>query len=415
MTSERRENLNVVPNGTSWTSVDEALEHLRLSLKPILDFKIINVSDSLDYILYEDIFAKRSNPPVANTAVDGFGFAHSSIKNHDVKLNLCLDRIAAGDSYQGTVPKGSAIKILTGAELPKGVDTVVLQEEVTIKDEKLIFNVDIKRGENTRKVGEDIEKGKCVLIEGTRIQAQDIALLIATGMDHIKVYLPLKIGILSTGNELIQKVSNQDLNKTLDANRPMLMNIVKKWGYSPIDLGNAHDDKEEIKTKLNIASNICDIIFTSGGASTGEEDYVARLLKSDGNLYNWRIAMKPGRPLAIAEWNNTPVIGLPGNPVAAFVCTIIFGKPICGLLSGEGWLEPNSFKIPAAFSKNKKIGRREYLRARVKNGKAEIFHSEGSGRISSLSWADGLVELQEETAKVNLGDLVKYMPFGGIF
>ena len=415
MTDKRREDLNVFPNGTTWTPVDEALERLRSSLNPIADFKIINVSDSLDYILYEDVFANRSNPPVANTAVDGFGFAYSSIKNHNVKLNLCLDRIAAGDSYQGTIPKGSAIKILTGAQLPKGVDTVVLQEEVTIKDENIIFNINIKRGENTRKAGEDIEKGKCVLIKGTRVQAQDIALLIATGIDHIKVYLALKIGILSTGNELINKVSHQDLNKTLDANRPMLMNIVKKWGYFPIDLGSVHDDKEEIKTKLNIASNTCDIIFTSGGASTGDEDYVARLLKSDGNLYNWRIAMKPGRPLALAEWNNTPVIGLPGNPVAAFVCTIIFGKPICGLLSGEGWLKPNSFKIPAAFSKNKKIGRREYLRARIKNGKVEIFHSEGSGRISSLSWADGLVELQEETKKVNVGDLVKYIPFGGIF
>ena len=180
-------------------------------------------------------------------------------------------------------------------------------------------------------------------------------------------------------------------------------------------MGNVNDNKTEIKTKLNIASEICDIIFTSGGASTGDEDYVGRLLESGGNLYNWRIAMKPGRPLALAKWNDTPVIGLPGNPVAAFVCTIVFGRPICGLLSGEGWLKPNSFQVPAAFSKNKKIGRREYLRARVKNGKVEIFHSEGSGRISSLSWADGLVELREETSKVNLGDLVKYIPFSGVF
>jgi molybdopterin molybdotransferase len=415
MTKQPHKGSAFFPNGVSWTPVDEALEHLRLSLKPILDFELINVSDSLDYILYEDILANRSNPPVGNTAVDGFGFAHQSIKNQNRKLNLCVDRIAAGDSYQGIVPQGSAIKILTGAELPRGVDTVVLQEEVTIENDNIILNTDLKRGENTRKVGEDIEKGKCVLTKGSRIRAQDIALLIATGINQIKVYLLLKIGILSTGNELIHKVSNKDSNKTLDANRPMLMNIVKKWGYQSIDLGNVNDNKTEIKTKLNIASEICDIIFTSGGASTGDEDYVGRLLKSDGNLYNWRIAMKPGRPLALAKWNETPVIGLPGNPVAAFVCTIVFGRPICGLLSGEGWLKPNSFQVPAAFSKNKKIGRREYLRARVKNGKVEIFHSEGSGRISGLSWADGLVELREETSKVNLGDLVKYIPFSGVF
>lgn len=402
------------PSGTHWTPVDQALEHLRVSLEPILKFNMVNVRDSLNYVSYEDILAKRPNPPVANTAVDGFCFAYSSTNESEGSLRLCPGRIAAGDRHQESISKGSAIKILTGAELPKGVDTVVLQEEVTIKGDKIIFNNFVKKGENTRQAGEDIEKGNCVLKKGTKIRPQDIALLIATGIEKVKAYLPLKIGVLSTGNELIQKIGVSDENKTLDANRPMLISMVNSWGYVGIDLGCVDDDKTKIRKKLNEATRNCDLIFTSGGASTGDEDYVSNLLKSEGNLYNWRIAMKPGRPLALANWNETPVIGLPGNPVAAFVCTIIFGKPICGLLSGVGWLKPISFLVPTAFSKSKKIGRREYLRARVKHGKVEIFHSEGSGRISSLSWADGLVELHEDISEIKHGDLVKYMPFSGI-
>ena len=155
--------------------------------------------------------------------------------------------------------------------------------------------------------------------------------------------MPLRIGILSTGNEIVEKFNDQDFNKTLDANRPMLISIMKKWGYKPIDLGHVVDDKNRIRTKLNQASQVCDVIYTSGGASTGKEDHVSRLLKSDGTLYHWKIAMKPGRPLALASWKKTPVIGLPGNPVAAFVCTLVFGKPICSLLSGEGWVQLGSF------------------------------------------------------------------------
>ncbi|MEL6172318.1 MAG: molybdopterin-binding protein, partial [Pseudomonadota bacterium] len=155
-----------------------------------------------------------------------------------------------------------------------------------------------------------------------------------------------------------------------------------------------------------------DLILTSGGASSGDEDHVSTLLNAKGAMTEWRVAMKPGRPLALAVWDGVPVFGLPGNPVAALACTLVFARPAMRALAGEGWQSPQAYNLPAGFSKSKKPGRREYLRARVRDGSVEVFHSEGSGRISGLSWAEGLVELPDGAVRIKPGDLVRYIPFG---
>jgi len=163
---------------------------------------------------------------------------------------------------------------------------------------------------------------------------------------------------------------------------------------------------------LNAGAQSCDVILTSGGASAGDEDHVSAILSQEGALTSWRIAIKPGRPLALAMWNGTPVFGLPGNPVAAFTCALIFGRPSLCVLAGGTWAEPQGFMVPAAFSKSKKQGRREFSRARLmQDGHAEVFKSEGSGRISGLSWADGFIELDDPARDVAPGDLVRYVPF----
>jgi molybdopterin molybdotransferase len=181
-----------------------------------------------------------------------------------------------------------------------------------------------------------------------------------------------------------------------------------------VDLGHVEDRPDLIREALDRGAGVADAILTSGGASAGDEDHVARLLREEGQLSSWRIALKPGRPLALALWGGArvPVIGLPGNPVAALVCTLIFGRPALSLMAGAGWTEPQGFMIPAAFSKRKKPGRREYLRARVNaEGAAEVFASEGSGRISGLSWAEGLVELPDGAAEIGPGTPVRYLPY----
>ncbi|MGR3433936.1 MAG: molybdopterin-binding protein, partial [Shimia sp.] len=197
-----------------------------------------------------------------------------------------------------------------------------------------------------------------------------------------------------------------------DANRPMLLAALAAWGHVPVDLGICRDDRETLRAALDGAE--CDAIVTSGGASTGEEDHVSALLTETGTMALWRIAIKPGRPLALGLWDGAPVFGLPGNPVAALVCAAIFARPALSRLAGAGWTEPLAVEVPAAFAKRRKPGRREYLRARLVNGAAEVFASEGSGRISGLSWATGLVELPDEGPDVAPGDPVRFLPFAGM-
>jgi molybdopterin molybdotransferase len=191
----------------------------------------------------------------------------------------------------------------------------------------------------------------------------------------------------------------------------MLLAALQTWGFEAVDLGHAPDDRAAIRARLDTPS--VDAILTSGGASSGDADLISALLKETQSLAVWRIAVKPGRPLALGVWNGRPVFGLPGNPVAAMVCACMFARPALGLLAGEGWTEPKGFTCPARFSKHKKAGRREYLRARLVDGGVEAFGSEGSGRISGLSWADGLVELPDEALVVQEGDPVRFIPWSG--
>ncbi len=192
----------------------------------------------------------------------------------------------------------------------------------------------------------------------------------------------------------------------------MLLDLIRRWGMEPIDLGHVRDDADLVKQMLTRGAQEADVILTSGGASAGDEDHISAALQASGTLNLWRVAIKPGRPLALAMWEGVPVFGLPGNPVAAFVTALIFARPTLLELSGAGWAEPRVMHLPAAFSKNKKPGRREYLRARMNaNGHAEVFKSEGSGRISGLSWAEGLVELEDEGREIAEGDSVRYYPF----
>ncbi len=191
----------------------------------------------------------------------------------------------------------------------------------------------------------------------------------------------------------------------------MLLAQLSAWGFEAIDLGRAPDDRAILRDMLDEGAQRCDAILTSGGASAGDEDHMSALLGETGSRAMWRIALKPGRPLALGMWNGTPIFGLPGNPVAALVCTLIFARPALNLLSGAGWSAPQGFTVPAAFEKRKKPGRREFLRARIRDGQAEVFKSEGSGRISGLSWAEGLVELPDEAAVIEVGTPVRYIPF----
>lgn len=403
-----------LPPGVDWTPVDEALDRLRDSLGVVVGVERLAVRGGLGRVLAEDVAAARSNPPAANTAVDGYGVAFASIGEGANVLPLVAGRAAAGSPYPGKVPAGEAIRILTGALLPEGVDTVILEEDVTLGEGRIAFDAGVKKGANARKAGEDVAEGSTVLPAGRVLTPADLALLSATGVVEIAVRNRLRVGVLSTGDELVAPGETADQERTYDANRPMLLALAEAWGHLPVDLGHVGDDPQALTERLDEATGLADVVLTSGGASAGDEDHVSAVLHASGGLQTWRIAMKPGRPLALAMWQGMPVFGLPGNPVAAFVCSLIFARPAFSVLAGSGWTMPMALTVPAAFEKRKKAGRREFLRARLgPEGRAEVFASEGSGRISGLSWAEGLVELEDGERHVRPGDPVRYLPYAG--
>ncbi|WP_170789681.1 molybdopterin-binding protein [Ruegeria lacuscaerulensis] len=400
-----------LPAGVNWTPVDEALALLRDRLTVVAGVETVPLMRAAGRILAGDVMSKRANPPQPNTAVDGYGFAGPATEGPQV-LPLQDGRAAAGIPYEGALAAGHALRVLTGAALPEGVDTVILEEDVTVQDGHIAFHGPLKRGANTRKAGEDVSQGDLVLPEGRRLTPADLALLSATGMAELTVRKPLRVAVLSTGDELVEPGDSAGPGQIYDANRPMLLSLLEGMGFGAVDMGRVPDDREALRARLNQAAEQAEVILTSGGASAGDEDHVSALLRQAGAMQEWRIALKPGRPLALGMWDGTPVFGLPGNPVAALVCTLIFARPALGLLAGEGWLEPQGFDVPAAFEKRKKPGRREYLRARARDGRVEVFASEGSGRISGLSWAEGLVEIEDGARHIQPGDPVRFIPYG---
>jgi len=400
-----------LPRSLDWLPVADALAIIQKNYSPLTALQIIPVAKACGSILAEPLYASRANPPVTNSAVDGYGFSSESV-TATKKLRLLDEQVEPGIPFKQSIPKGGAVKILTGSQIPEEIDTIIMQEDATIHDGYLIVNLPIKKGSNIRGLGEDIKSGERLLAKGHRITASDLATLIAAGITQMTVYKPLKVAVLSTGSELASHQEEPIHSQVIDTNRPLLLSMIDKWGFEPIDLGKVIDCPERIRERLDHGTEKADVILTSGGASSGSKDYISSLLRTEGKLHFWYIAVKPGRPLIFANWNQTLVFGLPGNPIAAFVCTLIFGLPLLKQLAGQTEWKPQSFMIQASFNKSKKPGRIEYWRARINaDGFAEVFASEGSGLTTSLLWSNGLVEVAESTTQIQTGDLVKYFPY----
>ncbi|MDC3129328.1 molybdopterin-binding protein [Paracoccaceae bacterium] len=398
-----------LPAGVDWTPLDDALLHLETSLTPIIETEALPINSTVGRILADDLKAVSDSPPFPNSAVDGFAFKLTNSTRE--YLELKKGRAAAGHPFSKAIEKGQAIRIFTGAVLPTGTDTVVLQEDVRLEGNKIYFENSLQLGSNTRTVGEDINKGQVIAVKRDTITAFVAASSISSGIRRAQVYKKLRVGIFSTGDELIDSEQPLKFGSVFDVNSPMLASLLTAWGYEVSELGKIPDNLEVLRDKLNKASETFDVLITSGGASAGDEDHLASLLNSEGKVTEWRVAIKPGRPMAMGFWHDTPIFGLPGNPVAAATCALIFVRPALSKLSGGNWIKPQAYYMIAAFEKTKKAGRREFLRARASNNNVEIFKSEGSGLTSGLAWATGFVELPDEKISVRFGDKVKYIPF----
>ncbi|MGR3468829.1 MAG: molybdopterin-binding protein, partial [Shimia sp.] len=345
-----------LPPGQVWTSVDDALALLKERLSPIAATQTMPMREAVGRILAADVTALRANPPHPNSAVDGWGVS-GALPAGESTWPIAEGRAAAGHPHASAIPEGHALRILTGAPLPEGVTTVALQEDAEVAGDHVTLLGPIRDGANTRKRGEDFTGNDIILKAGRRLLAPDLALLAAAGRARVATYEPLRVGVLSTGDELHDDPTTLPPGGIADANRPMLLALLARWGVTPVDLGICPDDREALRARLDGAG--CDAVLTSGGASAGAEDHVSALLEETGTIALWRVAVKPGRPMALGLWDGAPIFGLPGNPVAAFVCALIFVRPALARLGGAGWAEPLAMTVPAAFTKRKKDGRRE--------------------------------------------------------
>lgn len=402
-----------LPGGARLTPVDAALGRLREVLGPVTGTESVALFDAAGRTVARDVAALRDNPPAANSAVDGYAVRAADTEAAGV-LPLAEGRAAAGAPHGARVPAGHALRILTGAVMPAGTDAVIMDEEVVLEGARIRFEGRVRAGANVRPAAEDMAAGQVILPAGTVIGPQHLAVLAAAGHGQVEVRKRLRVAVLSTGDEVVAPGSPLRPGQIHDANRPMLLALAARWGHEVLDLGHVPDDPERIRARLDDAAARADVILSSGGASAGDADHVSALMRKDGEVAFWRIAMKPGRPLALGFWRDRLFLGLPGNPVAAFVTALVFARPALARLAGGHWPEPLAVEVPAAFHKEKRPGRREFLRGRLRpDGRVEAFRSEGSGLVSGLGWANGLIELGDDAAAIEPGTPVRFLPYAG--
>jgi molybdopterin molybdotransferase len=395
-------------------SVDEAVGIITARLSAVDEVESVDLLSADGRVLAAQIVASMPLPPFMNSAVDGYAVRSSDLPRDVERAFAVSGRVQAGVAAPEAIAPGEAVRIFTGAPMPGGADTVFMQEDVRIDDKgRVVLPAGLKPGANVRPAGEDIPEGRVALPAGRRLRPQDIALAAALGLTRIDVRRRLRVAVFSTGNEVVSPGAPRANMQLFDSNRYMLMAMLKRLGCEVGDLGILRDDRDQLAAPLKDAAGRHDLILTSGGVSTGEEDHVKAAVESAGKLVLWRMAIKPGRPVAMGVIGGTPFIGLPGNPVASFVTFTYVVRPAVLALSGASQSDVAPVLLPAAFTYKKKAGRREYVRANLRKTddgvlEAVKFPREGAGLISSLVDSDGLVELGEDVLDVVPGQTVKF-------
>jgi molybdopterin molybdotransferase len=400
---------------------DEALAILKSRLVPVAGQEAVAVSQAVGRILATPVRAVQPVPAHRNAAVDGFSFAATDRSTADGVTLPLEGRAAAGHALPKAPRPGVAVRIFTGAAMPEGHDTVVLQEDVGLTagergQQAVTVPPGLKAGANVRNAGEDVAAGELVLDAGSVLRPQDLAALASLGLAEVACSRRLSVGIVSSGDEVVRAGQPLRAGQVYDANAPMLAALVASAGAAPVDLGVMPDSLEQVRASLQKAATRVDVIIASGGTSRGEEDHLVGALDQVGKRHLWQLAIKPGRPMSFGQVGDCVVMGLPGNPVAVFVCFLLYAWPMLRRLGGGAWPEPRRYRLPAAFAfPNRKLGRREFWRGMLRetaDGLAvDKFARDGSGLISGLRAADGLIDIPEDTPEVRPGDLVSFIPF----
>jgi molybdopterin molybdotransferase len=394
---------------------DEAISLIMERVGAVAGVETVALEHAARRILAEDVAAPRDVPGFTNAAVDGYAFAHASLGASDTRLKVTM-RIAAGEEIKGGLKSGEAARIFTGARLPEGADTCVMQEDVRIEGEEIAVPGGIKRHANRRKAGEDVKAGEKVVARGTALRPQEIAAIASTGAGSVKCFERLKVALISTGNELVRPGENLRRSGVYDSNHFMLRALLAITGAEIDDFGIVADERSAVDAAISEAARRCDAIFSTGGASRGEADHIVQAILDMGVLHGWQLAVKPGRPLAMGQIGDKVFLGLPGNPVAVFVTFLLYGLPVLARLQGKSWQPPQRYPLRAGFSfRGKKQDRREFWRgwveAREEGPRVHKFERDGSGLISGLRQASGFIEVPEHITDIEEGDLVAFIPF----
>jgi len=415
--------------GGDLTPVNEALAHLARILVPVTEPESVALPLACGRILAEAVSASVNVPPYDNSAVDGFAVYFDDLADDDETKLPITGRAAAGHPLPRDQARGEAIRIFTGAPMPSGADgprvqgqgpdTVLMQEDCREAGDMVVIPPGIGRGANCRSAGEDVPADSIILRPGQRLRPQEIGLAAAIGRSRLLVHAPLRTAIFSTGDEVRDPGTPRVAGTIYDSNRFTLAALLQGLGCDVDDLGILPDNRQAIAAALSAAASDHDVILTSGGVSTGGEDHVRGAVEDTGSLHFWRLAIKPGRPVALGQVGRTPFIGLPGNPVAAMVTFLRVARPLVLRLAGSKASTPSLFQVQAGFSYKKKRDRREYVRVRLETRApgshvARKYERDGAGILSSMVFADGLVELSEEITSIREGDLVDYLPFSEV-
>ncbi len=394
-------------------SVEQAIEKILAQATAVEQTETVDILDALNRVLAEDFHSAIDVPGYDNSAMDGYAIRSADCQTSGVELPV-TQRIPAGRPGTKLEPK-TAARIFTGAPVPEGADAVVMQEKCESDGDRVTINTVVKAGANVRRAGEDIAKDSIVLTAGKRLRAQELGLLASVGLAELKVKRKLKVATFFTGDEIVSPGQPLASGQIYNSNRYTLRGLLQAMDCEVIDLGIVPDTLDATLDVLKQAATDTDLVITSGGVSVGEEDYVRIALEQLGELSMWRIAMKPGKPLAFGKVGGALFIGLPGNPVAVFVTFLVFARSLILKLQGAEDYHVKHISVIADFDWPE-IKRQEYLRVRVSQKDnqtvARLFPHQGSGVLSSASWADGLVEASPGKA-ISAGDSVQYLPFQG--
>ncbi len=408
-------------SGAKILSVDEAVAAITARFSAVDGVETVALRDADGRVLAEELVATLQLPPFTNSAVDGYAVRGQDLPAEAPQLFRVVARLQAGAAPAGQpVGAGEAVRIFTGAPMPEGSDTVFMQEDVQVDAAgRALLPAGLKRGANVRPAGEDIVAGRVVLAANRWLRPQDVAVAAAMGLTRLRVRRRVKVAVFSNGDEIAEPGTPRRDTQLFDSNRFMLLAMLRRVGCDVSDLGIRRDDRAEIAAVLKAAARSHDLILSSGGVSTGEGDFVKAAVESVGTLVFWRIAMKPGRPVAMGVIDGVPFIGLPGNPVASFVTFARVARPAVLSLAGARWSPPPAVTVRAQFSYRKKPARREYVRVHLREAgdgtlEALKFPREGAGLLSSLVDTDGVVELAEHVTQVEPGQILACFTYASL-